>query len=870
MTERYGAHERPCDYTLKPGVSAASGPRAVSLLSFPFKPAFASAGLVLGTASAHAQTALPAQASVQGLIDGVSAPTLIVASSVVAGVCMVALTGMVLALAALRRLTRKTADVQQAASVLRNDLDLAEAMVETSGDGLLELVDDGALRVVHGPVDRTALPADPAVLRDFSRWIEPADGRALRDAIAELRGSGKGFSTDARTLSGTLIHAEGRPVGARLVVRLRDLSRLQRDFAEALHLSANLEAESQRLKQLLNAVDFPIWTADASGLVSWSNEAFKARGAGTDGNSSGLVKAHAVVGQQAQWSDVEAMHADGQALVQITPPVPGGRDELGDVEPAGDQLVHLRLDGGDGSVLTAGFARPVSEKARFETALEQVHRNQAQILNTMRTAVIGFSAERHVSFYNEAFAQLFGFQRRVLDEKPHESTVLTYIKSTRQMPESGHHRGWRDPFAAVYRAERPLTEDWELHDGRYLRVILAPSGDGGAIWLFENETEKYDLTSRFAAETQARKASLEALREGVAVFGSDGCLQLINPAFGALWSLSDGEMAVGSHAKVTTTPIREAVRDRHVVDRIVGMIGSLGHAREEFSTRMQLTDDRVVDLLVTPLPGGATMLTADDVTAAIAVEDTLRESNAALEEAARIKTAFIKHVSYELRSPLTPIVGFTELLLTPDTGPLNERQSEYLGYVRASTNTLKVLVDSILDLATVDAGMLALSFDKVDPDALIDEAMAGIETRISDGRMHVDRKLDPSVPHLMGDRTRLRQVLYNLMSNAISFSKPGSGIRVRTRALAREDGQWIELLVIDHGPGMNAKQAAAAFEPFETGSNRHGTGAGLGLTLSRALVELHGGSVELWSREGLGTVVRCLLPGPARVKSAAE
>ncbi|MBV6657394.1 MAG: PAS-domain containing protein [Devosiaceae bacterium] len=799
-----------------------------------------------------------------------SGSSLLVALSMVLGICVVALIALAFSIASHRKASAVARAARHSVTTLRGELDRAEALVETSGDGLIELGVDGARSVVFCPSDQNALPDTPARLARFEDWVEPADATVLEDAIAELLTGGKGFSCDVRTLSGSLANVEGRPIGARLLLRVRDLSRLQRDFAEALHMSASLELESQRLKQLLNALDFPIWTGDGQGLVSWSNDAFKARHASGAGSAeNAIATARSVLGTGAQWEAITAGHDQGKAVMVAAPPA-GGAASADAGDEGGDQLVHLKLAGDAGRVLTAGFARPMAAEAKLEAALEQMRGTQAQILNAMSTAVCVFTADRHVSFYNDAFAQLFGFQRRVLDERPHESTVLTYIKSTRQMPESGDHRGWRTPFAAAYTAKAPVTDDWELHDGRYLRVIMAPNGDGGAIWLFENETEKQDLIGRFAAESKARKASLEALREGVAVFGSDGCLQLANPAFGALWGLAAEEMSIGTHIKQVTAPIRDLARERATVDQIVAMVGSLGYHRQEMQARLDLTDDRVIDLVSTPLPGGATMLTVDDVSASIAIEDTLRESNAALEEAARIKTAFIKHVSYELRSPLTPIVGFTELLLTPETGHLNERQSEYLGYVKASTNTLKVLVDSVLDLATVDAGMLALSIDRVPPDALIDEAMAGLEERASDARMTIERRLDPHAPFVTGDRVRMRQVLYNLLSNAISFSRPGNAVRVRTTA---RNGQ-VELSVIDHGRGMTPEQMEAAFEPFETGANRQGTGAGLGLTLARALVELHGGTIKLWSREGLGTVVRCTFPGPNAVgrdvRDAAE
>ncbi|MEM6712410.1 MAG: ATP-binding protein [Pseudomonadota bacterium] len=758
--------------------------------------------------------------------------------------------------ARLRRATRRATTVETATDRLRNQLDTAESLVDTSGDGLLLVGSEGTPTVLHCPTDQTAMPVDHDLLPRFQRWIEASDAQELKASLEGLKTSGKTFDLDVRTKGGTLINAHGRPVGSRLIVRLRDLSRLQRDFADALAMCTSLEEESAQLKRLLNAVDFPVWTADEGGLVSWSNEAFKHRSVSRSGD--GLASARAIVGTADQWRQIDTTHVEGEAIARAAVD-PAAAPTSG--ETSADYVVHARFTAKNGSVMTAGYAKPLSDTARLDAALEGVRASQGRMLNALQTAVVVFGPDRHLTFYNNAFAELFSFQRRVLDERPHESTVLTYLKSTRQMPESGNHRGWRERFTAAYTASEAQTDDWELLDGRYLRVIIAPNADGGAIWLFENETEKVELKSRFTALTQVRAATLDALREGVAVFGSNGRLQLVNPAFGALWSLTTDEAKIGTHIRDITAPIRDLARDRRVIDQLVGLVGALGQRRDGFISRLNLTDDRVIDLVATPLPGGVTMLTANDVTAAVAIEDTLRESNAALEEAARIKTTFVKHVSYELRSPLTSIIGFAQLLDDQETGPLNDRQRDYLNFVLSSTQSLVALVDSILDLATVDAGILALSLDRIAPNKLVDEALLGLEDRLMDAGIEIDRVLDPSVPELIVDEARMRQVLFNLLSNAVSSSSPGSQVRVKTRRQTDEEhGDRVEVSVIDRGRGMSAAQAKAAFEPFETGQNSVGSGAGLGLTLSKALVELHGGTLELWSREGLGTVVRCTLP----------
>ena len=157
----------------------------------------------------------------------------------------------------------------------------------------------------------------------------------------------------------------------------------------------------------------------------------------------------------------------------------------------------------------------------------------------------------------------------------------------------------------------------------------------------------------------------------------------------------------------------------------------------------------------------------------------MAERAEALEAADRLKTAFISHVSYELRTPLTNIIGFSELLESPAIGPLTERQREYLGDIRLSGRTLLAIIDDILDLATIDAGTLELTLAPVNVGDLIKQAVQGLAERIKQNDLVLDIDIEPGVDEFVADGKRVTQMLYNLLSNAIGFSGAGGGIALR-------------------------------------------------------------------------------------------
>jgi signal transduction histidine kinase len=268
-------------------------------------------------------------------------------------------------------------------------------------------------------------------------------------------------------------------------------------------------------------------------------------------------------------------------------------------------------------------------------------------------------------------------------------------------------------------------------------------------------------------------------------------------------------------------------------------------------------DGSVLACAVLPLPDGGTLLTYVDVSDAKHAERALIERAEALEAADRLKTAFISHVSYELRTPLTNIIGFSELLASPLAGPLTEKQRDYLNDICLSGRTLLSIIDDILDLATIDAGTLELKLAPVKVRQVIDQAVQGVEERLKQNKVELDIDIEPGVDEFVADGRRVTQMLYNLLSNAIGFSEAGSRIRL---GCGRENSM-IAFTVEDQGVGIPADYQQTVFDRFE--SRSHGSrhrGAGLGLSIVKSLAELHGGRATLDSAPGRGTRAKVLLP----------
>jgi PAS domain S-box-containing protein len=258
-----------------------------------------------------------------------------------------------------------------------------------------------------------------------------------------------------------------------------------------------------------------------------------------------------------------------------------------------------------------------------------------------------------------------------------------------------------------------------------------------------------------------------------------------------------------------------------------------------------------------------------DITEQARIERSLRDAKAAAETANLAKSQFLANVSHELRTPLNAIIGFSEMLEQGLTGPLRPKQTEYIALVHQSGRHLLNVINDILDLARIDAEKFELREEgDVDPREIIDASISLTKAGATDGGVRLSSEIDQDLQPLVADPTRLKQILLNLISNAIKFTDPGGSVIVS--ASATIDG-GIAFEVRDTGVGMTPDEIEIALQPFgqvDVRLARSHEGTGLGLPLARRLAELHGGSLRVESEKGRGTTVTVLLP-PSRVATNA-
>jgi signal transduction histidine kinase/ActR/RegA family two-component response regulator len=251
------------------------------------------------------------------------------------------------------------------------------------------------------------------------------------------------------------------------------------------------------------------------------------------------------------------------------------------------------------------------------------------------------------------------------------------------------------------------------------------------------------------------------------------------------------------------------------------------------------------------------------------VNQKLQESNLELQRANSLKSEFLANMSHELRTPLNAVIGFSELLLDTGSGALSEDQKDYVADILSSGRHLLEMINEILDLSKIEAGKMKVSAEEFEIGPVCEEAMALL--RVEAGRKHIEIVLEVEDPALevRADRNKIKQIMNNLLSNAVKFTHPGGRVTLRTRRVVDR----LSVSVIDTGIGIEQEDQGRIFQAFtqvDGSYARRYQGTGLGLTLVKKFVEMHGGRVTLESRFGEGSDFTFTIPGVLTPRPQAE
>lgn len=682
---------------------------------------------------------------------------------------------------------------------------------------------------------------------------------ALKEHVTDVRRSAGRFSQTISVQGSSRVLYISGALAPSLIGGQRAVILWFADVSQARSDQIAIESERDRavtafdsLSALVEAAPFPMWFRDRSLGLRLVNRAYVAATDSADARAivaAGTELIEPVAGISA--SDAAAQAQAGGAVVQRAIPV----------TVAGARRMMRVVDVPVGRAGVAGFAIDIQDAEDARANFRRFVKAQRDLLDRLSSAVAQFGPDKTLRFANQPLSRLFDLDPAALKEHSEFARFLDRLHAQGRTPEVRDYPAWRSERVAWFNSADVHEESWQLGDGTHLRTVAQPTPDGGLLLIFEDRTEQVQLASARDTLLRVRTATVDNLFEAIAVFAADGKLQLWNRRFRQVWDIDEALLAVHPRLDELLKQLADRLMRPAQAPLIQEIIRAATGERRQRAGKIAFRDGRHFEFAAVPLPDGNALLTMLDVSDSRRIEQALRDRNDALEDADRVKSAFLSKMSYELRTPLTSIAGFAEMLEKGYAGELPAAAVDYVSAIIDSVDLLGRHIDNVLDLSQSEAGTLPIERLPTNLGEVAQAAATAAIKLAQDHDVELAVELAPSLGVIEGDPRRLRQVLDHLLANAIRYTAAQRSGDARVLLHGDGNAKRARLVISDNGPGIAPDKQARVFDVVSRRSAGGEDGnTGLGLPLSRQLVEGHGGKLTLVSRPGEGTMVTVELP----------
>jgi PAS domain S-box-containing protein len=622
------------------------------------------------------------------------------------------------------------------------------------------------------------------------------------------------------------------------------------DISERKRIEVALAEERNRLRTLIDALPDYIYVKDAQSRFIMLNKAALASTGMAHSEIVGKTDFDIFPAEFAQpfYDDEQRVITSGKSLVNKVEP---------SIEPlTGERIWFLTskvpLYDEHGNVTSLiGISRNITERKRIEEALRESEERYRFLFNQIADAIFIHDENAQILEVNAAACANLGYSRE----------ELLRMKTT-DIDDSEYRQGFKERLSL--QLEQGSLHDIEgvhiARDGRRISILVNSrkiiyQGRMAVLAVARDITERKQVENLF-------RTLLESAPDAMIIADTEGHITLINTQAEKLFGYSKTEL-VGRTVEILMPENFRADHNHHRHDYVqMARTRAMGSGQDLYAMRKDGTPFPV-EISLSPIETDGKMLVASairDISLHKKAEQELQDARIRAEEASKLKSEFLATMSHELRTPLNAIIGFSDAMLNNLTGDMSDVQRGYMEIILNNGEHLLSIINNLLDVSKIEAGQFELRNIQVDLRTLLDQMRGGFQSLTDEKGLRLVTFLDPTMPRLIiGDELRLKQILINLVGNAIKFTDVG---QVEVHIMKGEDCWWI-ISVSDTGIGIPAEAMGYVFEQFrqvDNSSTRQYEGTGLGLAIVQRLIHLMGGTVSVESEINKGSTFTIRLP----------
>lgn len=583
--------------------------------------------------------------------------------------------------------------------------------------------------------------------------------------------------------------------------------------------SVSYAKDLESVLSLLTSINIPVWFRDKTLKVRYYNQYYKELVEAKNKTDFSLELAKNAKNSNQENSERMNFNIDGDRYIF--------------------DVKELAMPVNDMSI---GYAIDITKSEQLKKEIKQHNIALSDFISSSSSGVALFSSDMRIQMWNFSYQKMWDLDEKFLSTNPTHPEIVDVLRKNKKLPDYLNFAEFKKNRIKLFKSLTTIHNEFlYLSEGRTVRVIVTPHALGGLIFTYEDMTDKLVLERSYNTLIAVQNATLNNVHEALCVIGSNGKIKLYNNTFAKLWGLTAEYLDSKPHINDLTKAM--SFKFKHISDceAFKSAFLTIYDRSSDISYRFEMADDTIIDRFLSSLPDGSVMISDLDITDSMQIQRTLREHNEALLQINKLRTKFLENISYSLRSPLTSIIGFSEMLIDGILGQITDQQKEYLNYIHTSSEDLKILIDDIIELAALDAGEIQLNKQDVKLSEIIDYSVHSLQLKnVANENNFI--KVHKSNAHFYADEFKIKQALYNICGLVSKISPESTKI---VTSFNDKD----EIIDIDFvtNSAMQPEDFMKFFDRFSPVANEivsTNEFKSINLTVAKKIIELHHGTIS--------------------------